>query len=151
MRLLLALALAAASPAFAGARQEAKVIYSENPGLRKAQEEWGFADAVVTDDTVYLSGVVVDLRPGETLEAAYTRTFGIIGNILRRAGVGWDDVVEITSFHTDLTSQLPAMVAVKQRHIQPPAPAWTAVGVSRLVPDRGITEVKIVAKLPTKR
>jgi hypothetical protein len=31
-----------------------------------------------------------------------------------------------------------------------PPPAWTAIGVSRLIPNSGITEIKIVAKLPRK-
>jgi len=31
----------------------------------------------------------------------------------RSTAVRWDDVVEFTSFHTDLTTQMPAIVAVK--------------------------------------
>ena len=141
-----------AQPALAGARQEATVLMPEDPQARKAFEEWGFSDAVVTGDTVYLSGVVTGLRQGETdLQAAYTRTFDMLGKILARAGASWDDVVEITSFHTDLTSQMPAIVAVKHRYVKPPFPAWTAIGVSRLVPGNGITEIKLIAKLPKKR
>lgn len=153
MRTFLALLLAAtATPALAGARQEATVVMPENPEARKFLEEWGFSDAIVTGDTVYLSGVVVGLRPGETdLQAAYARTFDWLGKTLQRAGVTWDDVVDITSYHTDLTTQMPAMLAVKNRYVKAPFPAWTAIGVSRLMPDRGLTEIKLVAKLPKKR
>lgn len=153
MRLATALLLAAiATPVFAGARQEAKIVMPENAGARKMLEDWGFSEAVVAGDTVYLSGVVVGAGPKDTnLEAAYTRTFDMLGDILKRAGVSWDDVVDITSFHTDLTTQLTPMVAVKHRYVKAPFPAWTAIGVSRLVPDRGITEIKLVAKLPTER
>jgi enamine deaminase RidA (YjgF/YER057c/UK114 family) len=42
---------------------------------------------------------------------------------------------------------MPAIVAVKNRYVKAPFPAWTAVGVSRLIPARGITEIKLVAKL----
>jgi enamine deaminase RidA (YjgF/YER057c/UK114 family) len=153
MRSLLALLAAATSvPALAGARQEAAVVMPENPQARQFLEEWGFSDAIIAGDTVYLSGVVVGLRPGETdLAAAYTRAFDHIGATLNRAGVSWDDVVDITSYHTDLTTQMPAIVAVKNRHVKAPFPAWTAIGVSRLIPDRGLTEIKLVAKLPKKR
>lgn len=153
MRHLLALLLAAtATPALAGARQEARTVMPENPEARKFLEEWGFSDAIVTGDTVYLSGVVVGLRAGETdLPAAYTRVFDHLGTILKRAGASWDDVVDITSYHTDLTTQMPAMVAVKNRYVKAPFPAWTAIGVSRLVPDRGLTEIKLVAKLGARR
>jgi len=141
--------LATPTVANAGARQQATVILSDNPDARKIEQEWGFADAVVTGDTIYLSGVVAGLRPGETdLNTAYDRAFQRIGKILERAGASWDDVVDITSFHTDLKSQMPAIVAVKNRYVKGPPPAWTAIQVVRLIPDAGITEIKIVAKRP---
>jgi len=92
--------------------------------------------------------VVAGVREGETdLKLSYERAFERIGVILKRAGASWDDVVDITSFHTDLTTQMPAIVAVKNKYIKAPFPAWTAIQVSRLIPDNGITEIKIVAKL----
>ena len=150
---ILALALTAvlSGTATAGARQQGRVILSDNPDERKFEEDWGYADAVVSGDTVYLSGVVAAPRPGETdLQPAYDRAFQHIGAILARAGLGWDDVVDITSFHTDLTTQMPAIVAVKKKYITGPPPAWTAIGVSRLIPDRGLTEIKMVAKVPAR-
>ena len=138
--------------AFADARNEAKILMSDNPTLLKYEQEWGFADAVMTGDTLYLSGVVAGLRDGETdMEAAYARAFERIGETLRRAGASWDDVVDITSFHTDLTAQMPAIVAVKNRYVKAPFPAWTAIQVVRLIPPNGITEIKVTAKLPANR
>jgi enamine deaminase RidA (YjgF/YER057c/UK114 family) len=146
--ILAALLLSPAAAAHARSRQEATVILSDNPEARKIEEEWGFADAVVTGSTIYLSGVVAGLRPGETdLQVAYDRAFERIGKILERAGASWDDVVDITSFHTDLKSQMPAIVAVKNRYVRSPPPAWTAIQVVRLIPDAGITEIKIIAQL----
>ena len=146
--LLAALAAALPSPAAAQARQQATVLMSENDEERRFQEEWGYADAIVAGDTIYLSGIVAGQREGETLEAAYERTYARIGAVLRRAGASWDDVVDITSYHTDITVQMPAIVAVHRRHVTAPFPAWTAIDVDRLIPDRGITEIKIVARRP---
>jgi enamine deaminase RidA (YjgF/YER057c/UK114 family) len=138
----------ASGPAIAGARQDAKVLMPSDSASLKIWEDWGFSDAIVTGDTIYLSGVVAGVRDGETdLRLAYTRAFERISEILKNAGATWDDVVEITSFHTDLTTQMPAMVAVKKNYVKPPFPAWTAIQVSRLIPTNGITEIKIVAKL----
>ena len=150
MALLLLTAFVAASPATAAAqaRQQSTVLMSEDEGERRGQEQWGYADAVVAGDTIYLSGVVVGQREGETLEAAYERAYARIGAILRRAGASWDDVVDITSYHTDVTAQMEAIVAVQRRYIRPPFPAWTAIDVDRLIPDRGVTEIKIVARRP---
>jgi enamine deaminase RidA (YjgF/YER057c/UK114 family) len=134
-----------------GARQDATVIMPSDPGTLKVWESWGFSDAIVVDNTVYLSGVVAGVKDGDAdLQAAYTRAFDRLGAILARAGAGWDDVVDITSFHTDLKTQMPAIIAVKNRYVKSPFPAWTAVEVTRLIPDKGITEIKLVARLPVR-
>ncbi|MBV9727734.1 MAG: RidA family protein [Gammaproteobacteria bacterium] len=135
-------------PLLAGTRQEAKVLMNEDQSMAKLEEEWGFADAIVVGDTVYVSGVVAGIREDESdLKLGYERAFERIGATLKRAGATWDDVVDITSFHTDLTTQMPAMVAVKKKYVKPPFPAWTAIQVSRLIPNNGLTEIKVVAKV----
>lgn len=123
---------------------------SENPGERRFQEQTGYSDAVIAGDTIYLSGVVVGLREGEDLAAGYDRTYRRIGEILARAGASWDDVVDVTSYHTDVVAQLAAMSAVHRRYVRAPFPAWTAIGVERLLPERGLTEIKIVARRPER-
>jgi enamine deaminase RidA (YjgF/YER057c/UK114 family) len=144
---LLALALAISGGVQAGARQEGRAVMAADAQERKFQQDWGYASALVSGDTVYLSGVVAGVREGETdLRVAYARAFERIGQVLADAGVTWDDVVDITSFHTDLTTQMPAIVEVKNRYVKPPFPAWTAIQVARLIPGNGITEIKIVAR-----
>lgn len=144
----LAAALLVTTPAHAGERQRSAVLMSENAQGRKFQEEWGYNDAIVAGDTIYLSGIVVGRQGEESLEAAYDRAYDQIGAILKRAGASWDDVVDITSFHTDIVAQMPAIVAAHKRRVKAPYPAWTAIDVDRLIPERGITEIKIVARLP---
>jgi enamine deaminase RidA (YjgF/YER057c/UK114 family) len=145
-----AAAASVGGPAEAGERQRATVLMSENEGARKFQEEWGYSDAVVTGDTIYLSGIVVGLREGETdLEAAYERVYRRIGSILQRAGASWDDVVDISSFHTDVERQIGKMAAVHKSHVKPPYPAWTAIGVAKIL-GGGITEIKVVARRPSR-
>ena len=146
LALVALVAVATPSAAGAQARQQATVLMSEDPEERAFQERWGYADAIIAGDNIYLSGIVVGQRPGEALEAAYERTYARIGRILTRAGASWDDVVDITSYHTDVTTQMDAITAVHRRQVRPPVPAWTAIDVDRLIPDRGITEIKIVAR-----
>ena len=133
-------------PALAGERQRATVIMSQDPGTLRYQQEWGYADAVVSGDTIYLSGVVVGVREGGDPEVAFSRAFERIGEILKRAGVSWDDAVEMTSYHTDVVGQIEAMSAVQKRLLGSPPPAWTAIQVTRLLPDTGIAEIKITAR-----
>jgi enamine deaminase RidA (YjgF/YER057c/UK114 family) len=142
-----AVALVICNGALAGARDESKVV----PGgeLPQWRQHWGYSDAIVTGDMIYLAGVVAVTKDGDkSLEDAYTRAFDRIGDILKKSGASWDDVVDITSYHTDVTTQMEPMIAVKNRYVHAPFPAWTAIQVVRLIPDKGITEIKIVARLP---
>jgi enamine deaminase RidA (YjgF/YER057c/UK114 family) len=153
--LLITLSAAAlASPLNAAAGEQTRnaetVLMSDNPGARAYQEKWGFSDAVIAGDTIYMSGIVAGQRPGEDgLEPAYERVYRRIAAILARAGASWDDVVDMTSFHSDVEGQIEAMAAVHKRHVKAPYPAWTAIGVSRIL-GKGLTEIKITARRPAK-
>lgn len=155
--LLAILPLMSFSPAKAeeptGSRDRATILPSEDRAGRAAQDRYGYSEAVLVDGTLYMSGVVVGLGPeGDTPEAAFDRAFRHIGSILDRAGMFWRDVVDITSYHTDLAGQIDLMAQVKSRYITPRFPAWTAVEVPRLLPERGLAEIRIVARaMPAER
>ena len=144
---IIAAAMAAAAPA--APSPDHAIIYSDNPGVRKFQDQIGWADSVTAGDVVYVSGVIAATHPADKgLEPAYTRAFDQLTKILERAGVGWGDVVEVRSFHTNPTAQIDAMAAVKRRYRAAPDPAWTAVGTSALLSPTGITEIALIAHKP---
>lgn len=119
------------------------------PGWESARDEYHYSPAVRAGDYVYLAGVVAGRRPGETTdEAGFNRAFHAIGEILEAAGADWSDVVEMTTYHTDLPAQFQLFSQVKDRHVSAPYPAWTAIDVDRLLPDGGLVEIKIVAYAP---
>ncbi|GAA4724615.1 hypothetical protein H9L13_12260 [Sphingomonas lutea] len=147
---ILALAAAAQNPH--GARQQATVIMPDDARQRQFQQDYGYADAVVSNGVVYLSGVPAFLAPGETdLDKAFTRAFEALGKSLVRAGVSWDDVVQVQSVHTDVNNQIDAMVKVKNRYMTGKPPAWTAVGTNGLLQPGGIAEITLIAHVPTAR
>ena len=147
--LLLVAALVTPTAAFAQARTADTVLMSEHPEGRRGQEQLGYADAVIAGDTIYLSGIVVGRGPQDAnLEAGFERAFRHIGRILERAGASYSDIVDMTSYHTDVVGQIEAMSAVQRRLLGSPPPAWTAVQVGRLLPEQGIAEIKIVARRP---
>jgi hypothetical protein len=43
--------------------------------------------------------------------------------------------------------QIEAMAAVQKIHVKPPYPAWTAIGVAKIL-GGGITEIKVTARKP---
>ena len=141
--------IAPASNAPPFARVPENVVMPTRPENRKFFTEWGFAEAVIDGDRIWLSGVVAGLRPGQTMadaEAAYDNAFKMLGDVLARSGSSFDGVVEMTTFHTDLPAQMDGFMAVKHRYIREPFPAWTAIDIDRLVPDGGLVEIKLVAR-----
>jgi enamine deaminase RidA (YjgF/YER057c/UK114 family) len=138
-------------PATATARDPANVLMPENAEARAFQEAVGYATAVIAGDTIYLSGVVAGPAAGESdLAPGYERAFAHIAATLARAGASWDDVVDITTFHTDLAAHIDGFAAVKNRHVKAPFPAWTAIGVSRLYEPTAVVEIKVVARVVKK-
>ena len=139
----LAAALCAAAPLHAK-----QSIMPEDPAALEFQNAVGFADAVIAGEMIYLSGVVAAPAPGETdLKPAFARAFARIANTLARAGASWDDVVDLTTYHTDLPGQINDFAEVKGRYIKAPFPAWTAIGISALYEPTAVVEIKIVARV----
>ena len=130
-----------------GSRQSAEIIVPESHTW--AYENGGFAAAVVDDDIIYVSGVVTFLEGEGSYEERYARGFRSalveIDNILGEAGASLDDVVDITTFHTDLARQIQTAVAVRMEVMNEPHPAWTAVGTTALAVPDGVTEIKVIA------
>ncbi|MDJ0911774.1 MAG: Rid family hydrolase [Woeseiaceae bacterium] len=130
-----------------GSRQSAEIIVPDSHTW--AYENWGFAAAVVKDDVVYVSGVVTFLEGEGSYEERYARGFRSalveIDNILSEAGASLDDVVDITTYHTDLARQIETAVAVRMEVMNEPHPAWTAVGTTALAVPDGVTEIKVIA------
>ena len=83
--------------------------------------------------------------PGEPIRRRLVdRAFRQVGAILARGGSSWDDVLEMTTYHVDITG-IEAFVAVKNRYVRAPFPAWTAIDVDRLAPAGGLVEIRVIA------
>lgn len=132
------------------ASAQKQVIIPET--LKESYGNFRFAPAVRAGDMLYLSGVVARLKDDETdadIKPAVIRAFAEIEMILEAAGADWSDVVDVTSYLTDLDKYIGPMWAVKQERVPPPYPAWTAIGVSRLFGgEKAIIEIKMTAYLP---
>lgn len=148
LALILTTILVSTFPAHAdGARQDANVIIPE--GWQSTYEQWGFAPAVEVDGVIYASGVISMLEGEGSYEERYGRGFETalrtIEATLKHAGASLDDVVEITTFHTDIARQIETAAAVRRRVMTEPHPAWTAVGTTGLAVANGQTEIKVIA------
>ena len=119
-------------------------------GMEQYYDQFHFAPAVKDGDRLYCSGVIgVDAegKASPDPETQFTQAFESLKSVLTTAGVSFANVVEMTTFHVGLRANLPAFMKVKDRYIQAPYPAWTAIGITELAFPGGLVEVKVIARL----
>ncbi|EJT06259.1 RidA family protein [Rhizobium sp. CCGE 510] len=116
-------------------------------------EEHGYSAAIRSGDLLFVSGQVgsrLDGTPEPDFERQVRLAFENLKATLSAAGCTVDDIVDVTSFHTDPENQFATIMAVKQQIFsEPPYPNWTALGVNWLA---GFDfEIKVIARIPARR
>jgi enamine deaminase RidA (YjgF/YER057c/UK114 family) len=109
-----------------------------------------YSAAIRSGDLLFVSGQVgsrEDGSPEPVFEQQVQLAFDNLAAVLKAAGCTFDDVVDVTTFHTDPATQFAAVNAVRLAVIgEPPYPNWTAVGVNWLA---GFDfEIKVIAHIP---
>ena len=79
-------------------------------------------------------------------EAQLVQAFENLKTVLEAASAGFDDVVEIVTYHTDMRD-LALVVEVKDRYFKDRYPTWTGVGVTSLSTPGLEFEIKATAYL----
>lgn len=103
--------------------------------------------------TIYFSGQLGLTREGKfagsDFRAQATQCFENLKTALQAVGAGFEHVVKITNYFTDM-SDLPTFFEVRDRYVNTKAPpASTAVQVSRLAMPGAVFELEAVAVIPT--
>jgi len=119
-------------------------------GRRALYDKHSYSAAIRSGDLLFVSGQVgsrEDGSPEPDFEKQVQLAFDNLAAVLAAAGCTFDDVVDVTTFHTDPETQFEAMMAIREKVIgEPPYPNWTAVGVNWLA---GFDfEIKVVARIP---
>jgi enamine deaminase RidA (YjgF/YER057c/UK114 family) len=121
-------------------------------GMEAVYERIRYAPAVKVGNTIYVSGQVgrdAKMQLVEGREAQTIQAFENLKKVLEAAGASLSDVVDLTTFHTDMRD-LPSFIEIRDRYLTThPMPAWTAIGAHMLGGTAGyIVEIKAVAVLP---
>ncbi|TCW83910.1 hypothetical protein C5O80_12390 [Burkholderia sp. SRS-46] len=98
-------------------------------------DTYHFTPATRVGDTIWVSGQVgvdAQMKVGEDVQAQTRIAFESLKTILAAAGATLSDVVEMTTFHTNLQADIELFSAVKDEYFPNCFPAWTAVGVTQL-------------------
>lgn len=116
-------------------------------------EQHRYSAAIRSGDQLFVSGQVgsrADGSPEPDFERQVSLAFDNLKAVLKAGGCGLEDIVDVTTFHTDPANQFETIMAVRGRVIgEPPYPTWTAVGVTWLA---GFDfEIKVIARVPAGR
>lgn len=112
--------------------------------------EHGYSAAIRSGDLLFVSGQVGsrgDGSPEPDFEAQVRLAFANLEATLKAGGCTFDDIVDVTTFHTDPEKQFPTIMKVKSEvFAEQPYPNWTALGVNWLA---GFDfEIKVIARIP---
>ncbi len=126
-----------------------KPVFPE--GRHALYDAHGYSAAIQSGDLLFVSGQVgsrADGTPEPDFAAQVRLAFDNLRRVLEAAGGSFDDIIDLTTFHTDPENQFETIMAVKGEVFpEPPYPNWTAVGVTWLA---GFDfEIKVIARVPS--
>lgn len=121
-------------------------------GRHALYEQHGYSAAIRSGDLLFVSGQVgsrTDGSPEPDFEAQVRLAFANLEATLAAGGCTFDDIVDVTTFHTDPEKQFGTVMIVKSEvFTQAPYPNWTAIGVNWLA---GFDfEIKVIARVPVE-
>lgn len=111
-----------------------------------------YSAAIKSGDLLFVSGQVGargDGTPEPDFEGQVRLAFANLKAVLEAAGAGLEDIIDVTTFHTDPENQFETVLKVKDETFPAaPYPNWTALGVNWLA---GFDfEIKVIARIPSR-
>ncbi len=129
---------------------EREAIFPASSESHALYDQHGYSAAIRSGDLLFVSGQVgsqPDGAPEPDFESQVERAFANLKAVLDAAGCTFDDIIDVTTFHTDPENQFDTILKVKSTvFASKPYPNWTAVGVNWLA---GFDfEIKVIARVP---
>ncbi|MGE8679705.1 MAG: RidA family protein [Achromobacter marplatensis] len=116
--------------------------------MKTLADRAGYAPAVKVGHTVYCAGQVgrtPDLQVIPDPEAQFAAAWENLRVVLAEAGCTFEDVVDMTTYHVDMSTHMDVFRAVKDRTFPRGRCAWTCIGVSELARPGLLVEIKCTA------
>lgn len=118
------------------------------PAMQTIVERAGYAPAVKVGDTLYCAGQVgrtADLQVIEDPEQQFLAAWENLRQVLEAGGCTFEDIVDMTTYHVDMSRHMAVFREVKNRVFPRGLCAWTCIGVSELAHPGILVEIKCVA------
>jgi enamine deaminase RidA (YjgF/YER057c/UK114 family) len=123
-------------------------------GMEMVYDRFHFAPAVRAGKWLRCSGQLGtddSFRVIAEPEAQFAQAFENAKSVLAAAKLDFRDVVELTTFHVGLREHLGTFMKVKDRYLEAPYPAWTAIGVVELAVPGALVEIRLTARAAASR
>ena len=111
--------------------------------------EWRMSPGLEHDGFVFMTGFTgagpdgaLSNEPREQIEHAFAK----VSLVLEEAGLDWQHIVEMTSYHVGLRDHLDLFKDIRAGFVREPYPAWTAIEVAGFVREDAIVELRCIAR-----
>ena len=114
-------------------------------------DNFHFSEATRSNGFLLCSGVIGTGAQGklpQDIKEEFRNAWSGIGRLLTACDIGYDDIVEYTSYHVDLQANIGDFMAVRDEFLCAPWPAWTAIGITELAIAGAHVEIRVTARLP---
>jgi enamine deaminase RidA (YjgF/YER057c/UK114 family) len=121
-------------------------------GSRATADGMHLSPGIISGNHLFLTGMTGSSPDGSmpaSPQDQFRQAFDKIGAVLREAGLGFDAIVEMTSYHIGLKNHFDMFCAVRAEYVRAPFPAWTAVEVAGLRREGALVEIRVVAAMDT--
>jgi enamine deaminase RidA (YjgF/YER057c/UK114 family) len=119
-------------------------------GARTTADQIKLSPGIVSGNHVFVTGMTGSGPDGEmpeSMDDQFRQAFDKIGAVLLEAGLGFDSIVEMTSYHVGLRDHFEKFCAIRSEYVSDPYPAWTAVEVAGLRREGAVVEIRVVAAI----
>ena len=114
-------------------------------------DNFHFSEAVASDGFLLCSGIIRTGPQGKVpkdISEEFDNAWSDVISLLKEAGADASHIVEYTSYHVGLRAHMAEFMAVRDKYLSEPWPAWTAIGITELAVPGAHVEIRVTAKLP---
>ena len=118
-------------------------------GLEGYIEDWKMSPGLEHNGIIFMTGFTgttadgsLSPNPTDQIEDAFAK----VGKVLKKAGLGFEHMLEMTSYHVGLHDHLEAFKEIRARYVVEPYPAWTAIEVAGFVTKGVVVELRCIAR-----
>lgn len=113
-------------------------------------DNYHFAEATKSNGFLFCSGIIgtgADGKLPDSNKDEFRNAWAAVGKLLAECNLGYEDIVECTTYHVGLQAQMGDFMSVRDEFLSEPWPAWTAIGITELAIPGAHVEIRITARL----